>query len=79
MSDEEIKLDDRLSVRISKKTKEEFSKKAKATGSNASELVLKWVKEYLSQEQQNFDVTTVATKLEHLEQRVASLEGKSAA
>jgi hypothetical protein len=77
MPEEEIKLDDRLAVRIDKKTKEEFSKKTKANNTNPSEIMLKWIREYLSQEQlAETDVTLVATKLEKLEQRVIALEGK---
>lgn len=77
MPEEEIKLDDRIAVRIDKKTKEEFSNKAKANNTNPSEIILKWIKEYLSQEQLvETDVTLVATKLEKLEERVIALEGK---
>ncbi|NJO63018.1 MAG: hypothetical protein HC836_33810 [Richelia sp. RM2_1_2] len=77
MPEEEIKLDDRIAVRIDKKTKEEFSKKARVNNTNPSEIILKWIKEYLSQEQLvETDVTIVATKLESLEQRVIALEGK---
>jgi hypothetical protein len=78
MTEEEIKLDDRLAVRIDKKTKEEFSKKTKANNTNPSEIMLKWIKEYLAQEDlpAEPDVTLVATKLEKLEQRVIALEGK---
>ena len=77
MPEEEIKLDDRIAVRIDKRTKEEFSRKAKANNTNPSEIMLKWIKEYLSQEQPlEIDVSEVATKLEKLEQRVIALEGK---
>jgi polyhydroxyalkanoate synthesis regulator phasin len=77
MEREEIKLNDRIAVRVDKKTKDELMKKVKAENKNLSDVVLEWVRNYLSQpEEQSPDLVKIQADVEFLKRQVSYLEGE---
>ncbi|MFN6572336.1 hypothetical protein [Dendronalium sp. ChiSLP03b] len=77
MEQELIKLDDRLAIRIDKKTKEEFSNRLKAEGKNPSEVMLSWIKDFLQEDKPKLpDLAEIAIDVKLLKDKVAELEGK---
>ncbi|MFN6540694.1 MAG: hypothetical protein RM021_030740 [Nostoc sp. EkiNYC01] len=80
MEQEPVKLDDRLAIRIDKKTKEEFSNRLKAEGKNPSEMVLSWIKDFLQEEKPQVpDIAEIAIDVKLLKDKIADLEGKLSA
>ncbi|MEH1902495.1 MAG: hypothetical protein V7L04_14020 [Nostoc sp.] len=77
MEQELIKLDDRLAIRIDKKTKEEFSNRLKAEGKNPSEVMLSWIKDFLQEDKPQLpDLAEIAIDVKFLKDKVTELEGK---
>lgn len=75
MTKQELSKDDRLVVRIDKETKNEFMRRVEAEGKNASEVLLTWINDYLSQEPRFLpDISQVYAEVETLKQKVAFLE-----
>ena len=77
MEKEEIKLDDRIAVRVDKKTKTELMKKVQAENKSLSDVVLGWIHSYLSQpEEQSPDLAKIQADVEFLKQQVSYLQGE---
>lgn len=80
MEKELIKLDDRLAIRIDKKTKQEFSDRLKAEGKNPSEVVLSWIRDFLEQpEPQTPNIVDIVTDIQKMKEKIRELEGKLSA
>lgn len=77
MTKQELSKDDRLVVRIDKQTKDAFMARVDADGKNASEVIIDWVRDYLTTEPQpRPDLAAIYADLEYLKQKVAVLEGE---
>lgn len=75
MTKQELSKDDRLVVRIDKETKNAFMQRVEAEGKNASEVLLGWINDYLSQEPRFLpDISQVYADVENLKKKVAFLE-----
>lgn len=79
MSKQELSKDDRLVVRIDKQTKDAFMERVDMEGKNASEVILGWVREYLtSTPHSKPDLAQIYADLEYLKKKVAVLEDRLA-
>lgn len=75
MSKQELSKDDRLVVRIDKETKNAFMQRVESEGKNASEVLISWINDYLSQEPRLLpDIGQVYAEVENLKKKVAFLE-----
>ncbi|MEI2581752.1 hypothetical protein [Scytonema sp. PRP1] len=78
------KLSNQIIVRMDDETKEAFMNKVQSEGKTASELIMGWIRSYLTEETQATpDLSKMNADLENLKQQVAVLQnelmGKSAA
>ena len=78
------KLDDQIIVRMTSETKEKFMARVKLEGKTASEVIIAWVQDYLSQQpQESPNLNQMKMEIEFLKQQVTSIQdelmGKSAA
>lgn len=78
------KLSNQIIVRMDDETKEAFMNKVQSEGKTASELIMGWIRSYLTEETQaKPDLSKMNADLENLKQQVAVLQnelmGKSAA
>ncbi|BAY96425.1 hypothetical protein NIES37_03580 [Tolypothrix tenuis PCC 7101] len=78
------KLNNQIIVRMDDETKEAFMDKVQSEGKTASELIMGWIRSYLTEERHEApDLTLMHRELENLKQQVAIIQnellGKTAA
>ncbi len=78
------KLDDQIIVRMTSETKDKFMARVKSEGKTASEVIMAWVQDYLSQQpQESPNLNQMKMEIEFLKQQVTSIQdelvGKSVA
>ncbi|BAY24209.1 hypothetical protein NIES2100_40020 [Calothrix sp. NIES-2100] len=78
------KLNNQIIVRMDDETKEAFMDKVQSEGKTASELIMGWIRSYLTEERHEApDLTQMHRDLENLKQQVAIIQnellGKTAA
>ncbi|MDZ8089128.1 MAG: hypothetical protein RMY16_26780 [Nostoc sp. DedQUE12b] len=71
------KLNNQIIVRMDDETKEAFMNKANAEGKTASELIMGWIRSYMTEElQKTPDLAKMQADLENLKQQVAALQNE---
>lgn len=76
-NEDQVKLDDRIAVRIDSKTKSLFMTKLSKEGANGSEKILQWIREYIAEEQKPpVDLNTIYAEVEALKSQMTTMQSE---